>query len=102
MFANFILTIHLLVTLLAPVIAGVDITQNLALVAGLKAAATNLDRMALLSKDSDYLFDFYAQPKYTYNPGSRSPPPPRIQLVDLAQVLSMPMLQPSRPSLTWI
>jgi hypothetical protein len=51
-------------------IHAVDKTVNPALDASLKTAATQLDRLALLSSDSDWLFDFTAQPSYTYSPGS--------------------------------
>lgn len=44
--------------------------QNPQLVAQLKAAATNLDRLALLPNDSDWLFDFNAQEIFTFSPGS--------------------------------
>ena len=44
--------------------------QNPALVGQLKTAATQLDRLNLLPEDSDWLFDFTAQPKYTFSPGS--------------------------------
>jgi quercetin dioxygenase-like cupin family protein len=47
-----------------------DKTVNPALDSSLKTAATQLDRLALLSSDSDWIFDFTAQPSYTYHPGS--------------------------------
>jgi len=47
----------------------VDVTVNLALDASLKTAATQLDRLALLPSNSDWLFDFTAQPSYTNSPG---------------------------------
>jgi hypothetical protein len=58
-----------LATLYSTVLA-VDKTVNPPLDASLKTAATQLDRLALLPKDSDWLFDFRAQPSYTYSPGS--------------------------------
>ncbi|KAH7323450.1 RmlC-like cupin domain-containing protein [Rhexocercosporidium sp. MPI-PUGE-AT-0058] len=48
----------------------VDTTVNPQLVASLKGSATQLDRLKLLSSDSDWLFDFKAQESYTYTPGS--------------------------------
>jgi hypothetical protein len=48
----------------------VDKTVNPALDASLKTAATQLDRLALLPSNSDWVFDFTAQPSYTYSPGS--------------------------------
>jgi Cupin len=51
-------------------IYAVDVTVNPALDASLKTAATQLDRLALLPSNSDWLFDFTAQPSYTYSPGS--------------------------------
>lgn len=47
-----------------------DKTANPSLDASLKTAATQLGRLALLPSDSDWLFDFRAQPSYTYSPGS--------------------------------
>jgi hypothetical protein len=51
-------------------VTAVDKTVNPPLDASLKIAATQLDRLALLSSNSDWLFDFRAQPSYTYYPGS--------------------------------
>jgi mannose-6-phosphate isomerase-like protein (cupin superfamily) len=48
----------------------VDKTRNPKLVETLKTDATQLDRLADLGSDSDWLFDFRAQPGYTYSPGS--------------------------------
>lgn len=45
-------------------------TVNPELVAKLKTAATQLDRLNLLPDNSDWVFDFNAQPDYTFNPGS--------------------------------
>lgn len=47
-----------------------DTIANLALDEALKDAPTQLHRLSLLPKDSDWLFDFTAQPGYTYHPGS--------------------------------
>ena len=49
---------------------GKTTTGNPDLVAKLRMAATMEDRAALLSKNEDWLFDFTAQPSYTYSPGS--------------------------------
>lgn len=57
-------------SLLLLVVSAVDQTRDPALDASLKEAATNLDRQALLPNDSDWTFDFNAQPGYTYSPGS--------------------------------
>lgn len=54
---------------LASVALAIDVTSNPDLVAKLKMSATNLDRMKLLSKDSDWEFDFTKQKKYTFAPG---------------------------------
>ncbi|GAM83510.1 hypothetical protein ANO11243_014980 [Dothideomycetidae sp. 11243] len=58
-----------LLALTIPVAQAVDKTRNPALVAQLKAAATNLDRLALLSNSADWLFDFNIQPYSTFSPG---------------------------------
>jgi len=62
--------ITLLFNLLPSLIQAVDETINPQLDTSLENAPTQLDRLALLPKDSDWVFDFYAQPSYTYAPGS--------------------------------
>jgi hypothetical protein len=47
-----------------------DKTTNPDLNAKLKLAATNLDRLSILSKPSDWFFKFDEQTKYTFAPGS--------------------------------
>lgn len=48
-----------------------EITKNPQLVAQLKAAGTQLDRLQLLPKDeTDWTFDFAAQDGYTFKPAS--------------------------------
>jgi len=47
-----------------------DPTLNSTLDAALLTAATQLDRLALLPTNSAWLFDFTAQPGYTFSPGS--------------------------------
>ncbi|KAL9107322.1 MAG: hypothetical protein Q9227_007774 [Pyrenula ochraceoflavens] len=54
---------------LASVALAVDKDSNPDLVAKLKMANTALDRLALLPKDEDWLFDFTKQSKYTFSPG---------------------------------
>jgi len=51
-------------------VSAVDKTQNPTLDEQLETAPTQLDRLALLPNNSEWLFDFYAQPNYTYSPGS--------------------------------
>jgi hypothetical protein len=63
-------TLFFLLLLLATTILSVDITANPDLNSKLKLAATNLDRLNLLSKDSDWAFKFDSQKTYTFNPGS--------------------------------
>ena len=48
----------------------VDQTRNPSLDANLVTAATQLDRLSLLSSDKDWLFDFtIQQPNYNFAPG---------------------------------
>jgi len=54
---------------LASVARAVDADTNADLVAKLKMADTNIDRMNLLPNDTDWLFDFTQQAKYTFSPG---------------------------------
>lgn len=54
---------------LAGVALGVDNDVNPDLVAKLRMANTNLDRMKLLPDDSDWFFDFTKSDKYTFAPG---------------------------------
>ncbi|KZF20129.1 spherulin-1A [Xylona heveae TC161] len=51
-------------------VRAVDKTIDPALVAQLKTAATQLDRLNLLPENSDWLFDYSAQPSFTFSPGS--------------------------------
>ncbi|OAP58912.1 hypothetical protein AYL99_06209 [Fonsecaea erecta] len=53
----------------ASVALAVDTDVNPSLVAQLRVANTNLDRMNLLPNDSDWLFDFTKQAQYTFSPG---------------------------------
>jgi hypothetical protein len=53
----------------ASVALAVDTDVNPDLVAKLRMANTNLDRMNLLPQDSDWFFDFTKQDKYTFSPG---------------------------------
>lgn len=59
--------------LVAAIVGGValaaDNKPDADLVAKLRMANTNLDRMALLPKDSDWFFDFTKSEKYTFSPG---------------------------------
>jgi hypothetical protein len=67
------ITIFIKLLLVLPTISSVlatDITGNPSLDASLFTAATQLDRLNQLSSDSDWLFDFTAQPSYSYSPGS--------------------------------
>lgn len=54
---------------IASVAIAIDVDADPNLVAKLRMANTNLDRMNLLPKDSDWLFDFTKQEKYTFAPG---------------------------------
>ena len=53
----------------ASVALAMDVDKNPELVSKLRLANTNLDRMKLLPKDSDWFFDFTKQDKYTFAPG---------------------------------
>lgn len=57
------------VTVIASIALAIDVDTNPDLVAKLKMANTALDRAKLLPKDSDWLFDFTTQDKYTFSPG---------------------------------
>jgi hypothetical protein len=52
-------------------LACADVTKNAQLVAQLRAAGTQLDRLKLLPNDeTDWTFDFKAQSSYTFDPAS--------------------------------
>ena len=55
---------------LAATALAVDVTRQPELNAQLETATQQIDRLALLPSDSDWLFDFTAQPSYTFSPGS--------------------------------
>lgn len=59
----------IILAVLASVALAVDKDKDPALVAKLRLANTNLDRLKLLPKDEDWLFDFTKQDKYTFSPG---------------------------------
>ncbi|KAL9618781.1 MAG: hypothetical protein Q9160_006575 [Pyrenula sp. 1 TL-2023] len=56
-------------TVLASVALSIDVDRNPSLVSKLRMANTALDRLNLLPRDSDWLFDFTQQDKYTFTPG---------------------------------
>ncbi|KAK5311899.1 hypothetical protein LTR93_011539 [Exophiala xenobiotica] len=62
----------IVVAVLASLALAVDNDKDPGLVAKLRLAYTNLDRLKLLPKDEDWVFDFTKQDKYTFSPrGSR-------------------------------
>jgi hypothetical protein len=56
--------------ILAATAFAVDVTVNPSLNAQLETATQQLDRLALLNQDSQWLFDFNAQKSSTFSPGS--------------------------------
>jgi len=64
------LSFKLAALFLAATAMAVDSTRNPSLNAELETATQQIDRLALLPSDSDWLFDFTAQPSYTFSPGS--------------------------------
>jgi len=70
MFGPAVTVVMLLFGVLSTRVSAIDQTVDPELVAKLKTAATQLDRLNLLPDNSDWLFDFNAQPNYTYSPGS--------------------------------
>lgn len=69
MFLQNLLTVGLFAASFVPPTLAVDKTSNPELVAKLKTAATQLDRLALLPDDSDWVYDFTKHPYYTFAPG---------------------------------
>ena len=56
--------------LIARYAGAVDVTRDPSLDANLATSATQLDRLALLPEDNDWLFDFTVQkPYYNFAPG---------------------------------
>jgi hypothetical protein len=62
----------LVCAVIASVAIAIDVDANPSLVAKLRMANTNLDRMKLLPNNDDWLFDFTKQEKYTFSPGGKS------------------------------
>lgn len=63
-------TVGLLLALLWQQVIAVDVTRDAAMVSKLDLAATQLDRLALVPKNEDWVFDFTAQkPYYSWAPG---------------------------------
>ena len=69
MFTSVLFTVFSLVGFVLQPALAIDQDVDPALVANLKAANTALDRMKLLPSDSDWLFDFTKQSKYSWTPG---------------------------------
>lgn len=65
--------LSLLVLAIVATVYAVDQPANADLVQQLRMANTNLDRMALLPNDDDWLFDFTQSEKYTFAPGGGKP-----------------------------
>lgn len=59
-----------LASILSVLAAATDITADPELDGKLAMSATQLDRLALLPKNSDWVFDFTAQPSHSWKPGS--------------------------------
>ncbi|KAJ9606058.1 hypothetical protein H2204_015725, partial [Knufia peltigerae] len=59
----------IVLVVLASLALAVDKDKDPGLVAKLRLANTNLDRLKLLPKDEDWVFDFTKQDKYTFSPG---------------------------------
>jgi len=59
----------LVFAVIASVALAFDVNKDPDLVAKLRMANTNLDRMKLLPKNSDWFFDFTKHDKYTFQPG---------------------------------
>jgi hypothetical protein len=70
MFRQFVLATALLTTTLWQGVVAVDKTRYPEKIAALDTAATQLDRLALLPNDEDWVFDFTKQdPWYNFSPG---------------------------------
>lgn len=62
-------SITFFVVAIASLALAVDTDVDPGLVANLRTADTNLDKMNLLSKDSDWFFDFCKSDNYNFSPG---------------------------------
>ncbi len=80
------------VGLLARPAVGVDPTRDPATVAKLKLAATNLDRMNILSSDADWQYDFSTNQFFTYAPGGVANADAATFPATVGQGLTMAML----------
>jgi len=70
MYSRLALASSVLLAALTKHAVAVDKTRDPALDASLGSAATQLDRLALLPSDDDWLFDFTVQePSYNFAPG---------------------------------
>lgn len=61
--------LSLIVLATVALVKAVDKDTNPDLVAKLRMANTNLDRLALLPNDDDWVYDFTTSDQYTYEPG---------------------------------
>jgi len=71
----------------------IDATRNPALNEQLEDAPTALDRLALLSTDAQWTFDFTEQPTYSFSPGSVVNANAATFPASVDQGLTMTMLQ---------
>ncbi|KAK5003262.1 hypothetical protein LTR28_010384 [Elasticomyces elasticus] len=88
------LSLGLLVAAFASNVVAIDVTRDPAKVAALKNAASQLDRLALLPDDSDWLFDFTEQKYYTFAPGGVIKyvvPPEKLAILNLGPCSMLPM-----------
>lgn len=84
MFGSAVTALTLLFLLLSSKVSATDKTVNPDLVAKLKTAATQLDRLKLLPENSDWIFDYNAQPGSTFSPGSVVNANVSLLLVDIS------------------
>jgi hypothetical protein len=68
-FAMTFTILSLAVLAIVALVKAVDKDVDPDLVAKLRMANTNLDRMALLPSNDDWVYDFTKSDKYTYSPG---------------------------------
>jgi hypothetical protein len=89
--------LSLLVLAIVATVYAVDKDSNPDLVAKLRMANTNLDRMALLPNDDDWLYDFTKSEKYTFSPGGGKLQPSLTETHPLTSIQSSTPTPPPSP-----
>ncbi|CAJ2504623.1 Uu.00g120170.m01.CDS01 [Anthostomella pinea] len=69
-YGSLLILLSLMPTWAGALVTAQNVTDKHTLAISLNIATTELDRLDILYSDTDWMFDFFAQPTYTYSPGA--------------------------------